>query len=154
MQINKLSNKEKIIFINHKLIIESNKIKPFETKSIEIEDIYRNIQGKRELLKYDKIISLNNEECLSKTYSKIEELTKHTVLYFLNTFKSKYTPKQYCETTKFTLNKRFFYADIISKHINYIENARYEIIQKRILFEKNNNCDSLQEKDILININM
>lgn len=154
MQINKISSKERITFTNYKTIIEFNNTKPFKAESIEIEGIYKNIQEEKELLKYDKLICLNNEEYLSKTYLKIEELTKHTVLYFLKTFSLKYTPKQYCEATKFTLNKRFLYADIISKHINYIENVRYEIIQKRISFEKSSNCDSLQEIDIMKNINM
>jgi len=152
IKTSKQTNKKEIFFINYQNIIDFNKVNPFDIETMKVEDIYNRINEEKQLPKYSKIISLNNEKFLSNTYLKIEEKTRRTVSHYLKVFKQKYTPKQYCGT-KFALNKRFFYADIISKHITYIEFVRYEIIQERISFEQNN-CGTLQKNDILRNINM
>lgn len=97
-------------------------------------------------------ISFNNEIFIKQTFTKTQETTSATVKYYLKHFKNKYSPAEYCNNTKLTLKNRFFFGDIISKHITYLDLVRYELINKRILYTDETN--TMNENDIVREINI
>ena len=119
-----------------------------------MEYIYNRIADSSvNILKFDRLnIILNKEEYFKRTFLKTEEIVKESVLCYIKTFMNKYPPIHYCESTNFTIHKKFFYSDIISKHISYIEMIRFDIVNKKISF---NNQSKFNIDDALLReINM
>jgi len=100
--------------------------------------IFIEIRGKRTI----SFISFNNEKYIRGTFDKTKQMTGDTVSYYITKFLERFSPEAYCKNSKLAINERFFFGDIISKHINYLDSIRYEIINNRLPFINETDIES------------
>lgn len=111
---------------------------PLRLKFINIEtqftfhiyDRDSNYIMKRKILKGN--YNLSNIEFIKKTIDKIEESCNSTVDFYINAIMKFSDPKDYCETSGFAINNSFYFEDVISRSIHYLDDIRHQVLTNKL----------------------
>lgn len=69
---------------------------------------------------------------ITKVFSQVEKSINANVDFYLNVISKYYTHNKFSLESRLCINNKFFFADLISKHITYIEQFRRCILDKDI----------------------
>jgi hypothetical protein len=78
---------------------------------------------------------VNNLTYVKTVYGKVAKTMKAITRFYINYILAIYPPTEYCNSSYFALNKSFHFADLISKHITYLNQVRLNVIGGNIPFE-------------------
>jgi hypothetical protein len=95
---------------------------------------------------YNFTYGFNKYIVLNEVYRNVKQTTLKTVEFYIKSVYPVYPPKKYCGESGLALNSKFFYCDLISKHITYIEYVRQSFVNKYILFTCVGSIDMSDEK--------
>lgn len=94
------------------------------------------IVGERDI-GYMQEYSSISESVIEKVLEKVEKcLSVTTRFYFEAMTHDRFKPTNYCSLSSVALNGRFYFADLISKHIGYLEDIRFDIINELLPIEE------------------
>lgn len=86
--------------------------------------------------------TFNNNSILENVYNNLKQTIDITIDFYSSVVYPIYPPLQYCNESNFALDGVFFYDDVISKHITYIEKVRQGILSGNLKFEFQRNLDT------------
>lgn len=85
----------------------------------------------------DKSYEFEFEQLISSVFQRVKECLTTTVEFYESILSKKYTPEEFLSNSLFVMNKRFFYVDVITKHISYLNEFRLAIFTSEITVEYN-----------------
>jgi hypothetical protein len=71
-------------------------------------------------------------EAIDKVFKRVERCIESNINFQIDSVSSFYTHNEFVLTSYLSLNNKFFFADLISKHITYLEQFRRCILEEKI----------------------